>query len=119
MLKMEENTVKKNTRELAVEMLISGKSMKEVSVALGIPYRTVYGWLRKRKTDGSGQNADRHLCRTCQYRTGSYERSATGVNCNYCYLMRHSRGCDADKCTVYVKGPVMKRRKREGRSASI
>ncbi len=103
-MKMEENTVKKNPRELAVEMSISGKSMKEVSVALGIPYRTVYGWLRGRKSDSSGHNADRHLCKTCMYRAGSYERSRTGINCNYDFVKLHSRGCKVDECTVYEKG---------------
>lgn len=109
----------KSPRELAAEMHMGGMNIKDVSIAIGIPYGTVYGWLRGRKTNGSGRNADRHLCKTCRYRTGSYERSATGVSCNYWDLMSHSRGCKVAECTVYVKGPIMRRRKREGRGASI
>lgn len=106
------NQNKKSDRELAAEMSAAGKTIKEVSVALEIPYRTVYGWLRGRKSESSGHNADRHLCKTCVYRAGSYERGRTGINCNYDLVELHSRGCKADECTVYVKGPAGKKRRR-------
>ncbi len=104
----------KSDRELAGEMNLNGMNIKEVSIALGVPYGTVYGWLRESKADKnvSGQNADRHLCRTCQYRAGSYDRNNAGINCDYCDLMKRSRGCKAGECTVYVKGPRLKPKKR-------
>lgn len=109
---------KKSNRELAVEMSVAGMNMKEVSASLGIPYSTVYGWLRASKPGGNGSNADRHLCRTCMYRAGSYERNAGGVNCNYCDIVKHSRGCKPEECTVYVRGPMARRRKR-GRRGEV
>lgn len=103
----------KSARELAAELSMQGMNIKEVSIALGIPYGTVYGWLRKKTDKGaSGSNADRHLCKTCQYRAGSYDRNNAGMNCNYWDLMKHSRGCKVEECTVYVKGPMLKVRKK-------
>lgn len=103
---------KKSNRELAAEMSAAGMTMKEVSATLEVPYRTVYGWLRGRKSESSGHNADRHLCKTCMYRAGGYERGRTGINCNYCDTVKHSRGCKVNECTVYVKGPAGKKRRR-------
>ncbi len=103
---------KKSNRELAAEMSAAGMTMKEVSASLGISYNTVYGWLRTRRS-GDGPNADRHLCRTCMYRAGAYERSSAGINCNYCYTVKHSRGCSAAECTVYVKGPAGRKKRRK------
>lgn len=103
---------KKSNRELAAEMSAAGMTMKEVSATLEVPYRTVYGWLRGRKSESSGHNADRHLCKTCMYRAGSYERSRTGINCNYDFVKLHSRGCKVDECTVYEKGVKKRTKKR-------
>lgn len=104
----------KSSRELAEEMSLNGMNIKEISIALGIPYGTVYGWLRKSKADQNtpGQNADRHLCRTCQYRAGSYDRNNAGINCDYCDLTKRSRRCKAEECTVYVKGQRLRPEKK-------
>ncbi len=102
---------KKSNRELAVEMSVAGMTMKKISASLRISYSTVYGWLWIRKS-GNGSNADRHLCRTCMYRAGTYERSSAGINCNYCCVMNKCRPCKPAECTVYVKGPAVGRRKR-------
>ena len=41
----------KSDRELAGEMNLNGMNIKEVSIALGVPYGTVYGWLRESKAE--------------------------------------------------------------------
>lgn len=75
--------MEKSKREEAAELSEKGMSMREISNELGISYNTVYGWLRKPKSGKAGDNADRHLCRTCQYSMGSYRKSNAGMNCNY------------------------------------
>ena len=49
-----------------------------------------------------GHNADRHLCKSCQYRgDGTY-------GCNYICITEHSRGCKAEDCDKYVRGARIK-----------
>lgn len=91
-------------REEAVELSQNGMSMREISNELGISYNTVYGWLRKPKSGKTGDNADRHLCRTCQYSMGSYKKSNAGMNCNYIGITGKKRPCKPENCTAYVKG---------------
>lgn len=91
-------------REEAVELSQNGMSMREISNELGISYNTVYGWLRKPKSGKTGDNADRHLCRTCQYSMGSYRKSNAGMNCNYIGITGKKRPCKPENCTAYVKG---------------
>lgn len=99
----------KSDKEKATELYIQGMSMKEISKTLGISYNTVYYWFRgNRGKDAAGKNADRHLCRTCQYRAGAYDKGKTGMNCNYIEVMKHSRGCSVEECTVYVRGKRLK-----------
>lgn len=57
-----------------------------------------------------GHNADRHLCRTCMFRMTGTPKS-NGMNCDYCSLNDHSRGCRADECTVYQKGAPLRKKK--------
>lgn len=59
-----------------------------------------------------GHNADRHLCKTCQYR-GWPER---GNGCDYIVHNPHSRSsiCSIEDCNVYVKGPRLKKKKSIG-----
>lgn len=97
----------KSNKELACELSTQGMSIKEISKELEISYNTVYGWIRKSKgkvTDQNALNADRHLCKTCQYRTGTYDRNNMGAGCDYLELVGHSRGCPVENCNVYVKG---------------
>lgn len=113
-MQTDDGITEKSTQELAAELSTQGMTIKEISLALNISYGTIYGWLRKGRPDKreSGINADRHLCRTCQYRASSYERNKSGINCDYCDLMKESRGCKVKDCTVYVKGPILKRKKK-------
>lgn len=57
-----------------------------------------------------GHNADRHLCRTCQYRG----RAESGNGCDYIEHEEHSRSysCSVEDCSVYVKGPRLKSKKK-------
>lgn len=57
----------------------------------------------------AGHNADRHLCRTCMFRMTGTPKS-NGMNCDYCSLNDHSRGCRADECTVYQKGAPLRKK---------
>ena len=103
-LQREEKSMEKSKREEAAELSEKGMSMREISNELGISYNTVYGWLRKPKSGKAGDNADRHLCRTCQYSMGSYRKSNAGMNCNYIGITGKKRPCKPESCTVYVKG---------------
>lgn len=63
----------------------------------------------RRKKDGynkgkDGPNADRHLCKTCKFRSNR----PTVNSCDYAGLMKHSRGCKVEECTKYEKGARMK-----------
>lgn len=104
----EEKSMEKSKREEAAELSEKGMSMREISNELGISYNTVYGWLRKPKSGKTGDNADRHLCRTCQYSMGSYGKNNAGMNCNYIGITGKKRPCKPESCTVYVKGERLK-----------
>ena len=104
----EETSMEKSKREEAAELSEKGMSMREISNELGISYNTVYGWLRKPKSGKTGDNADRHLCRTCQYSMGSYGKNNAGMNCNYIGITGKKRPCKPESCTVYVKGERLK-----------
>ena len=100
-------------REEAAELSQKGMSMREISNELGISYNTVYGWLRKPKTGKTGDNVDRHLCVTCQYRAGSWRTNNAGMNCNYIGITGKKRPCKPENCTVYVKGARLKEKEDE------
>ena len=104
----EEKSMEKSKREEAAELSEKGMSIREISNELGISYNTVYGWLRKPKSGKTGDNADRHLCRTCQYSMGSYGKNNVGMNCNYIGVTGKKRPCKPESCTVYVKGERLK-----------
>lgn len=96
------------TIEKAVELSQSGLKVYEISEMLGAKYDTVYSWLRKAKRGtGTGNNADRHLCKTCRYRASYHDRCSLLANCNYILIVGHSRGCDTDNCDKYEKGKRM------------
>lgn len=92
-------------KALIKSLVEQGLTYREISEQTGIPYGTVsvYGKEFKVKQDPVNaepeDNTDGHLCKTCKYR-------GKGVNgCDYIILEGHSRGCTADRCTVYKKGP--------------
>lgn len=94
-----------NNREKACELSAQGMSMKEISNTLGVPYSTVYCWVKKTNTsvkDEKSSNADRHLCKTCRFRAGSGDRNH-GIGCDYISQVGKSRGCSVEECTVYEK----------------
>lgn len=45
----------------------------------------------------------RKRCKTCRYRESEYKRG-----CNYLLVTGHMRGCDAEECSRYEKGPKIK-----------
>lgn len=60
---------------------------------------------KKKPKKEKGPNADRHLCKTCKYRSPRHE-----VNrCDYIWLTNHMRGCPVAKCNKYEKGRRKKR----------
>lgn len=108
--------MEKSNREIACELSAQGMCMRDISEKLGVPYNTVYGWIRKSKgrvTDNGAINADRHLCKTCQYRASAYDRNNAGMGCNYCDLMEHSRGCSVEECDKYVKGKMLRKDRKQ------
>lgn len=92
-------------------------SAKEIADKTGINYQTVYYHYSGQKKEAvkesgkkkaiTGHNADRHLCKTCQYRMGQYGK-ARAMNCNYIEIEGHSRGCSVEECNVYKKGKRIK-----------
>lgn len=59
----------------------------------------------------AGRNADRHLCKTCKYRGSGYGH----IGCEYAYLQGRIRGCKVEDCTVYERGPRIRRKEDEGK----
>ena len=58
----------------------------------------------KKKEKEPVDNSDRHLCKTCKFRSNR----PTVNSCDYAGLMNHSRGCKVEECTKYEKGARMK-----------
>lgn len=111
---MQQNLLRKGKTkcEIISELKEQGLTMREIADKTGFTYATVYYHYngQKKKTVASeseeekaepGHNADRHLCKTCQYRTGLYGKSRGGMNCNYIGVEGHSRGCKVEECNVY------------------
>lgn len=92
----------------AIRLLKQGASVKHVSVVTHISYGAVYYWNKKLKKASKsslslppgtpGWNADRHGCKTCQY------RSTREKGCDYYMLTDQERGGDPADCTKYVEG---------------
>lgn len=94
----------KTKKEICLELKEQGLSMKEISNETGIPYNTVYYYFtggRSRYKRAPGSNADRHLCKTCQYR-------GKNSGCDYCIFTDKDRGCDPADCDKYKKGARLK-----------
>ena len=89
-------------------LIKKGLKNKEIAERTGIPLGTVNGLsgpIRKELKNPvkaemikSGDNSDRHKCRTCQYR-----HSDTG-GCDYCIHTGRERGCDVEVCDKAVAG---------------
>ena len=87
-----------------------GLTVKEIVEKTGYKYGSVYnyynGFDKKRSKQEKlnditpGNNADRHLCKTCRFR--SKESAKNG--CDYIEHIKKSRGCKIEDCNVYEKG---------------
>ena len=91
-------------QELIWLFLDQGLTKNEIVERTGIPYGTVYRYAKRKRerehdeADTTGDNSDRHKCRTCQYR-----HSDTG-GCDYCIHTGKERGCDVEVCDKAVAG---------------
>ena len=113
--KLEKETVVspgKMTREekskIIRPLIKKGLKNKEIAERTGIPLGTVNGLsgpIRKELKNPvkaemikSGDNSDRHKCRTCQY------RHSDAGGCDYCIHTGKERGCDVEVCDKAVAG---------------
>lgn len=113
--KLEKETVAtlgKMTREekskIIRPLIKKGLKNKEIAERTGIPLGTVNGLsgpIRKELKNPvkaemikSGDNSDRHKCRTCQY------RHSDAGGCDYCIHTGKERGCDVEVCDKAVVG---------------
>ena len=103
------------------EFLKEGLTIREMSDRLGIPYQTVYNYVKKKRDNPeyepkvaksikggkTGEKADkarkRKKCRTCCY------RGESGKNgCDYIWITGEMRGCSVEECSRYVRGRRLK-----------
>ena len=113
--KLEKETVAtpgKMSREekskIILPLIKKGLKNKEIADCTGIPLGTVNGLsgpIRKELKNPakaerikSGDNSDRHKCRTCQY------RHSDAGGCDYCIHTGKERGCDVEVCDKAVVG---------------
>ena len=95
-------------------LIKKGLKNKEIAERTGIPIGTVNGLsgaIRKELKNPlqaeiikSGNNSDRHKCRTCQY------RHSDAGGCDYCIHTGKERGCDVEVCDKAVEGPRLTRK---------
>lgn len=89
-------------QEVIWMFLDQGLTKKEIAERTGIPYGTVYMHAKRKRehdeADMTGDNSDRHKCRTCQY------RHSDAGGCDYCIHTGRERGCDVEVCDKAVVG---------------
>ena len=95
-------------------LIKKGLKNKEIAERTGIPLGTVNGLtgpIRKELKNPvnaemikSGDNSDRHKCRTCQY------RYSDAGGCDYYIHTGMERGCDVEVCDKAVEGPRLTRK---------
>lgn len=98
-------------------LIKKGLKNKEIAERTGIPIGTVNslsGAIRKELKNPvqaeiikSGDNSDRHKCRTCQYR----HSDAGGCDC--CIHTGRERGCDVEVCDKAVAGERLTKKQEE------
>lgn len=111
--RMEEETIDlpadniEDKKEKIRKLVEEGHTNREIADRTGIPFGTV-GYhaarFRKKEEEPAVDNSDRHLCKTCKFRSNQ----PTVNSCDYAGLMKHSRGCKVEECTKYEKGARMK-----------
>ena len=95
-------------------LIKKGLKNKEIAECTGIPLGTVNGLsgpIRKELKNPakaerikSGDNSDRHKCRTCQY------RYSDAGGCDYYIHTGRERGCDVEVCDKAVVDPRLTRK---------
>ena len=95
-------------------LIKKGLKNKEIAERTGIPLGTVNGLsgpIRKELKNPvnaemikSGDNSDRHKCRTCQY------RYSDAGGCDYYIHTGMERGCDVEVCDKAVVDPRLTRK---------
>ena len=100
-----------------------GMRTSQIAKIYGVTNCTVSNWCRR---DGiptptqwkeqrlQGFNADRHLCKTCNYRMKDKLMKSRGARCDYIGVTGESRKCDVCICDKYV---LEKRRKRKSKKS--
>lgn len=111
--RMEEETIDlpadniEDKKEKIRKLVEEGYTNREIADQTGIPFGTV-GYhaarFRKKEKEPAADNSDRHLCKTCKFRSNR----PTVNSCDYAGLMKHSRGCKVEECTRYEKGARMR-----------
>ena len=115
--RMEEETIDlpadniEDKKEKIRKLVEEGYTNHEIADRTGIPFGTVgYHAARFRKKEKeSVDNSDRHLCKTCKFRSNQ----PTVNSCDYADLMKHSRSCKIEECTKYKKGARLKKKDME------
>lgn len=111
--RMEEETIDlpadniEEKKEKIRKLVEEGYTNREIADQTGIPFGTVgYHAARFRKKERGPvvDNSDRHLCKTCKFRSNR----PTVNSCDYAGIMKHSRGCKVEECTKYKKGARMR-----------
>lgn len=93
----------------ALEMAAQGMTASEIAKELGLKYNTVYYYLHPEKCSkkkaravkpaekmAPGWNADRHACKSCQYRASGHK------GCDYYLLTDQERGCERELIAFYL-----------------
>lgn len=92
----------KEKKEIIRKLVEEGYTNNEISDQTGIPYGTVYMHAKRKRehdeADMTGDNSDRHKCRTCQY------RHSDAGGCDYCIHTGKERVCDVEVCDKAVVG---------------
>ena len=105
---MEEETIDlpadniEDKKEKIRKLVEEGYTNREIADRTGIPFGTVgyhVARFRKKEKEPAVDNSDRHLCKTCKFRSNR----PTVNGCDYAGLMKHSRGCKVEECTKYEK----------------
>lgn len=89
-----------SNKEICLKLREQGLTYAEISKKTGISYGSVYNLLNPKKKT-VGHNADRHLCKSCQYRGET-------SGCDYVVFTDQERVCDPAMCDKYMKGDRLK-----------
>lgn len=104
--------LKENKFDVVKDLTRQGKSAKEIVEITGYSKNLVYQYqykIRQGQQEGPqtvapGHNADRHLCKTCKWRSTDNNIKSGANGCEYSIRHNHSRGCKVEDCNVYEKG---------------